>query len=114
MDQLRTLTNINLDDLVGAFGWQDRPRLSWLARALFQSPARAFARQMLDFDRNIQDLGLVEAARITERLHVRDVQIYGAENIPSGPFLALSNHPGMTDTLALFASLRRNDLRAIA
>jgi 1-acyl-sn-glycerol-3-phosphate acyltransferase len=45
---------------------------------------------------------------------VRDIQVYGVENIPPGPVLVASNHPGMTDTLVLFASLGRADLRAIA
>jgi hypothetical protein len=43
------------------------------------------------------------------------LEIVGVENIPtSGPLLVLSNHPGMTDTLALFTSLPRPDLRIVA
>jgi 1-acyl-sn-glycerol-3-phosphate acyltransferase len=114
VDQLQAITEINLDDLVGAFGLKRHLRLSALARRVFRLPARAFARQMLEFDENTARHGLVEAARFTVRLHVRDVRVHGAENIPTGAVLVVSNHPGMTDTLVLFASLGRPDLHAIA
>src|SRR5512143_1982141 len=109
-----SLTEINLDDLVRAFGWQDQPRLARMARTVFRKTASDFAAQMLGFDEAIGVRGLAEAACITERLYARDVQVYGAERLPGGPCIILSNHPGMTDTLALFAALARPDLRVIA
>jgi hypothetical protein len=42
------------------------------------------------------------------------VRVFGLDRLPDSPFLALSNHPGMTDTLALFAALNRPDLKIIA
>jgi hypothetical protein len=42
------------------------------------------------------------------------VQVFDAQLIPDGPFLALSNHPGVTDTLAVIAALGRAELKAIA
>jgi 1-acyl-sn-glycerol-3-phosphate acyltransferase len=113
-ERLDRLTEINLDDLIGALGWQKMPALVAPARRLLRRPARAFARQMLDFDENVGRDGLAEAARTTVRLHVRDIKVYGASNLPRGSYLALSNHPGMTDTLVLFAALGRPDLHAIA
>jgi 1-acyl-sn-glycerol-3-phosphate acyltransferase len=113
-ERLEVLTRINLDDLVGAFGWKPTATAARLARALFHGPARAFARQMLTFDDNAGQHGLAAAARSAERLQVRDVRVYGADHLPAGGFLALSNHPGLTDTLALFAALDRPDLRVIA
>jgi 1-acyl-sn-glycerol-3-phosphate acyltransferase len=111
---LETLTQINLDDLVNAFGWQRYPLLSAAVRGIFHETAHDFARQMLAFDDAIGRRGLVEAACLAEQLYVRDVRVFGAERLPDGPCLFLSNHPGMTDTLALFAALARPDLRAIA
>ena len=111
---LDRLTQINLDDLVNAFGWQSSRVLSGMVRALFHKAAQDFGLQMLAFDDAIGMRGLVEAACQTERLYVRDVRVFGAERLPDGPCLFLSNHPGMTDTLALFAALGRPDLRAIA
>lgn len=113
-DALGTLTCINLDDLVGAFGWEDRPGLIRLARVVFRVPARNFARQILRFDALIAEQGLVQAARLTEQLYANSVRVYGRSGVPSGPILFLANHPGVTDTLALLASLGRDDLRVIA
>jgi hypothetical protein len=131
LQRLNALTDINLDDLVASFGWEDRTRLAWILRAMFIGPARKFARQTLDFDDAIRRIGLVDAARQTLRYYVRDVRIFSAPStparpaepgragsgqrpLPAGPFLALSNHPGMVDTLALFSALNRRDLKIIA
>jgi len=111
---LDALTKINLDDLVSAFGWQDHPFLEPLARRLFFTPAQTFARQMLDFDSAIGTSGMAEAACVTERLYAQAVQVINAQRLPNGPFLALSNHPGVTDTLAVIAALGRAELKVIA
>ena len=114
MTPLENLTQINLDDLVKALGIQNRPTLTRLTRFLFRGVARKFARQMIDFDSMAGACGLTEAARLTEQLYVREVRVFGADHLPDSSFLALSNHPGMTDTLALFTALNRNDLKIIA
>ena len=111
---LEALTQINLDDLVTSFGWQNQPLLARLLRRTFSKPARTFANQMTDFDLPVATHGLAEAARLTLRHYVRDIRIFGADRIPAGPFLALSNHPGMSDTLSLFVALKRLDLKIIA
>lgn len=111
---LDTLAEINLDDLVDAFGVQNQKLLARGLRRIFLKPAHEFARQMLAFDHAIGTRGLAEAACLTERLYVKDVRLYGAERLPDGPSLILSNHPGLTDTLALFTALARPDLRVIA
>lgn len=111
-----TLTEINLNDLVASFGWQDYPLLSQILRKLFSNPARQFAEQMLDFDNKVSELGLAEASRrVLQTRYVRDVRMHGIENIPTtGPALFLSNHPGVVDTISLFAAIRRADLKIIA
>jgi hypothetical protein len=114
LKELQTLTQINLDDLVSSFGWQNQPFLARALRRMFLQPAQTFAKIMLEFDSAIGECGLVEAARLTQRRFVRDVRVFGLARLPDFPFLALSNHPGMTDTLALFAALNRPDLKIIA
>jgi hypothetical protein len=111
---VETLTQINLDDLISSFGWQNRPFLARLLRRTFASPPQTFAHQLVEFDSAIPMHGLVEASRCTIRNYVDDIRLFGRECIPDSAFLALSNHPGMTDTLSLFIALNRPDLRIIA
>lgn len=113
-DALARLTAVNLDDLVDSFGWRRHPMLATFLRTLFRGPARKFARQMLAFDDLVGERGLAQAARQTLAHYVREVRLHTAAPVPDGPFLALSNHPGMTDTLALFTALEHPDLRIIA
>jgi hypothetical protein len=111
---LETLTQINLDDLVNSFGWQDRSIPARLLRSLFFKPAQTFAKIMLDFDTAIGSHDLVEASHLTERHFAQDVRVFGLDRIPDSAFLALSNHPGISDTLSLFCALNRPDLKIIA
>jgi len=111
---LDLLTQINLDDLVSSFGWDNRPFLARSLRGLFYHPARTFAEQMIEFDNSVGRRGLPDAARLLLRGYARDVRVFGANHIPASAFLALSNHPGMADTLALFAALNRPNLKIIA
>lgn len=113
---LEALTEINLDDLVSSFGWQNIPPLAYGLRRLFTQPAQKFARQMLGFDESVGESDLAEAARRLMKTHyVRDARVHGREHVPADkPALFLSNHPGMADTLALFAAINRHDLRIIA
>ena len=119
---LDRFARINLDDLVASFGWEDRPLLARTLRGLCLRPARKFAAQMLDFDAAVGARGLPDASRLTLPRYVRDLRVFGADPstgsgqrlVPASAFLALSNHPGMADTLALFAALDRPDLKIIA
>lgn len=114
-NSLTALTNINLDDLVSAFGFQNLPALASVLRRIFYAPAHKFAAQMLDFDRVIAESNLPNAARHGLYHFLRDLEIFDHENVPkTGPVLFLSNHPGMTDTLCLFAAIARPDLRVFA
>ncbi|HEY9526857.1 MAG TPA: hypothetical protein VIR02_07245 [Anaerolineales bacterium] len=111
---VETLTQINLDDLISSFGWQNRPFLARLLRRTLVAPPQTFAHQMLEFDGAIPAQGLVQASRLAIRNYVDDIRVFGRDRIPASGFLALSNHPGMTDTLSLFIALNRPDLRIIA
>ena len=108
------LTQINLNDLVSAFGWQNQPRLATPLRRIFIKPGQIFAHQMSDFDSMIGAHGLVNASRLTIKHYVRDLRVFGMDNVPASGFLALSNHPGMADTLSVFSALNRPDLHIIA
>jgi len=111
---LELLTQINLDDLVSSFGLQSQPLPARILRWIFHGPALTFAKFMLEFDSAIKERGLADAARLALGYYVRDVRVFGLDRVPDSAFLALSNHPGMTDTLALFAALNRPALKIIA
>ncbi|MFT4025596.1 MAG: hypothetical protein QM676_02150 [Novosphingobium sp.] len=111
---LERLTQITLDDLISSFGWQDRRVVAGLSRKLFRKAAHRFARQIAEFDAAVGRRGLVDAAHAALSNYVTGIRVLGREHVPDGPFLALSNHPGMTDALSLFAALDRPDLLAVA
>jgi hypothetical protein len=111
---LELLTQINLDDLVSSFGWQNRSVPARLLRSIFFKPAQTFAKIMVDFDNAVEQRGLVEASRLILGHFVREVRVFGLDLIPDSAFLALSNHPGMTDTVSIFCALNRPDLKIIA
>jgi len=114
--QLDTLVQINLDDLVSSFGWEQQPLLASTLRQFFLRPAKKFAQQMVDFDNTVGKTGLVDASRqIMRQRYVHDVRVHGREHVPAnGPALFISNHPGMADTISLFAAINRPDLNIIA
>ena len=108
------LTQINLDDLVSSFGWKNSPLLARLLRILFLKPAQTFTRHMVEYDEVVGSHGIVDGGWNLVRRYVKDLRIINADRIPDSAFLALSNHPGMADTVALFAALNRKDLHIIA
>ena len=110
------LTRINLDDLVSSFGWENVPLPAAVIRNIFAGPARKFATQMVEYDDLVGQKGLYEASRRTlQKIYINDLRIHGGEHIPAGgPVLFLSNHPGLADTISLFATVQRDDLRVIA
>ena len=111
----RTLVSINTYDILGALGWQDaRIFRRWIELAV-RFPARAFAREVISFDDEVARAGLHDAARGILRRFTDSLAVGGAERVPArGPVLLVSNHPGMSDTVALFASVPRADLRILA
>jgi hypothetical protein len=113
--RLRSLTAINTLDILEALGWE-RLRLGrrWIELSL-RVPARAFARHVLAFDERVAAEGLPRASEGLLALYAGDLAVNGRDRVPAkGPLLVLANHPGMTDTVALFAAIRRADLMILA
>jgi 1-acyl-sn-glycerol-3-phosphate acyltransferase len=112
--QLDALTEINIDDMYEAIGLNGRLRGDRLLRRLLRPPARTFAQLVTTFDGEVGKRGLSPGSEWLLKRVVRKLEAAGRENVPpTGPALILSNHPGMADTLSLFASLPRPDLRII-
>ncbi len=90
----------------------------WIRKVLqpFVWPsATRFAGISARFDATVARAGFREAMRELLYDVVNEVMLYGAERVPpEGPLLIISNHPGSYDSLAIAASLPRDDLQIIA
>ena len=108
------LNGICLEDLLDSLGAAARGRA--LLRPVFRPAAQRFARTVRAFDDRVGADGLAAASRWLMQRMAGGLRVAGCSRVPSsGPLLVLANHPGMTDTVALFASLGgRADLRVIA
>jgi hypothetical protein len=111
---LDRLTDISLDDLFDAAGLRCL-RHTPLQRLLWPS-ARRFALVAHEFDNLVGEQGLAQGSSWLVHRMAAGTQVSGGDHIPAtGPAVILANHPGMTDTVALLASLAsRPDLRVIA
>jgi putative hemolysin len=111
---LDLLTDINLDDLFDAAGLTCL-RHTPLQRLLWPS-ARRFALLAREFDNLVGEQGLAQGSSWLLHRMAAGAQVSGGDHVPAtGPLVILANHPGMTDTVALLASLAsRADLRVIA
>ena len=113
--QLDTLTCVSIRDFLEAFGLDQGRRGRRVLEWLVWLPARRFAREVAAYDRVVGQQGLQAGASWILKQYIEDLQIEGQDNVPaSGPVLVLCNHPGLTDTMAMFASLPRRDLLAVA
>jgi hypothetical protein len=110
----RELVDINTRDILNAIAIP----VAWLQRAVGLSvrcPARIFARELRAFDDDAAAFGLRRAARAMLSVFHQTLSVNGADRLPGrGPLILLSNHPGLTDTLALFAAIPRDDLMTLA
>jgi hypothetical protein len=113
--QIEALTRVCVDDLLSAFGLGNLRRGRRPLELLSRVPARRLAHQVATYDRIVGELGLgAGGAWMLERM-ARSVEVEGQENIPrQGPLLLVANHPGLTDTVVLFAAMPRSDLRVVA
>ena len=111
---LDRLTDTSLDDLFDAAGLMSL-RYTFLQRLLRPS-ARRFALVAHEFDRLVGEQGLAQGSSWLAHRMAAGTEVSGVEHVPAtGPTVILANHPGMTDTVALLASLAsRPDLRVIA
>ena len=111
---LDTLTGINLDDLFDAAGLM-RLRHTPLQRLLWPQ-ARRFALVAQEFDNLVGEQGLAQGSSWLAQRMTAGAQVSGSDHVPAtGPAVILANHPGMTDTVTLIASLAsRPDLHVIA
>ncbi len=81
---------------------------------MFRSPAGRFAEVIARADDEIRASGLSGGARSVLADFSLSPAVRGAERIPQdGPLLIVSNHPGAYDSLAIMASVPRQDLKVV-
>ncbi len=113
--QVDALTHINLADMFDSLGLAPVRFGRRALSALFQPPARSFARQVATYDALVAARGLPAAAEWILGYYMRELQVAGRAHLPAtGPLLVVANHPGMADTVALFVAVARPDLRIVA
>jgi len=113
--QLAELTRINTHDLLKAFGLEKVRCGRQLLDALVWWPARRFAQTVLHYDQLIGEANLSTGGAWAAQALGAQIKISNVEHVPAqGPLLILANHPGLTDTVALFAAIPRPDLRILA
>jgi putative hemolysin len=113
--RLDELTKINGDDLLAAFGLAGVRRGRAVVQRACRRPARRLASQVLAYDVLVAAAGLQAGAAWALGQYVRHAVVEGQQCIPrSGTLLIVSNHPGLYDTVALFATIPRADLRVVA
>lgn len=113
--RIDVLINACWTDVFEAFGVAGRgcglPRR--LLRCLLAARIQGLAQQMQAYDALVETCGLQRGAAYALQCLARPVVSQG--HVPAqGPLLLVSNHPGLADSIALFAQLPRTDLRVIA
>lgn len=115
-DSLSLLTRTNAREILAAFKLDRLGRLQPLADWLASFPARRLSRQILRCDELVGQHGLAAAGRYMLDEFTGSAHIEGQRHVPRcGPVLAVANHPGMVDAMAIWVALeRRHDLKIIA
>ena len=114
-ERLRQFYGVCQRDLVTLSG-AERSRIGrQLLQVMLGGQLRRFADNLATFDVELATRGLAEASQALCARYSGRVVADGLEHIPArGPLLLVSNHPGLFDTLAIYATLPRPDIRALA
>jgi hypothetical protein len=114
-ERIEALTRVCVDELLDAIGLGGLSRGRRPLELLSRIPAKRLAHQVATYDEIVGESGLAAGGEWALERMVRRVEVEGRENVPpEGPLLLVANHPGLADSLALFATISRRDLRVVA
>jgi hypothetical protein len=111
------LVEANANDFYRALGLSSESRLGRLISPWVGHVATKFSAKLMRFDAQIERIGLQAAAYELLCYCSQPAANFarGTEHIPQqGPLILVANHPGLTDALALLASIFRDDLLIVA
>ena len=112
---IEALTRVCVDDLLSGFGLGGLRRGRRLLESLSRIPAQRVAREIASYDRIVGESGINAGGDWALKRMVGRVEIEGQERVPTeGSLLLVSNHPGLSDAVALFSAIPRPDLRVVA
>ncbi len=109
------LTRANTDDILGALGCGEVRRGRRALEFMCRGAARGLAHKVIAYDDQVAIGGLRAGGAWAMRQFAARLEVSGAAHVPpDGPLLIVANHPGLSDTTALFAAIERPDLRVVA
>lgn len=113
--QIASLAQVCTDDLLDALGLSCLHRSRRPLESLFRIPARRLAYQIATYDEIVGNFGPSVGGEWALERMIRRLKVEGQERVPrEDALLLVSNHPGLSDAVALFASTPRPDLRVMA
>jgi 1-acyl-sn-glycerol-3-phosphate acyltransferase len=114
-EQIRQFKEVCRRDLASLSGLQGSRIGRTLLQTVLSRQLRLFADNMATYNLELVTLGLAEASTSLCQRYGGRVVADGLQHVPrSGPLLLVSNHPGMFDTLGIYATVPRADIRALA
>lgn len=82
---------------------------------IFRTPVQRMSSLLVELDRNIPEQGWHAAVNIFRKMLISQVQLIGAQNIPTnGPLMVICNHPAAYDVAILAAAIPREDVKILA
>lgn len=114
-EYVRSFHEVCRQDLVRLAGLNGPAVGRRLLELVLGSRVHEFAAAMAAFNLDIGERGAALASRATCTRRGAEIVADGTEHVPlSGPVLLIANHPGLMDTLAIYATVPRPDMRALA
>ncbi|MGH3089303.1 MAG: 1-acyl-sn-glycerol-3-phosphate acyltransferase [Rubrobacteraceae bacterium] len=115
LEKTEVLRGICAGELLGAFGMGGVKRGRRVLDGAAGLAVGHLARRAAEYDRIVGEGGLGAGGAWAMERMAREVEVEGVDALPrEGPLLIASNHPGISDTVALFSAIPREDLRVVA
>ncbi|MGJ3240555.1 MAG: 1-acyl-sn-glycerol-3-phosphate acyltransferase [Anaerolineae bacterium] len=105
----------NLESFAEAFQIDHIPYIQPLVHRFFMTHAQQITHTILGYDQHIDTYGMADGSRWLLERFSTSLEVFNQDQIPqTGPLLIVSNHPGMTDAMTIFATLTRTDIHVVA